>query len=159
MDLADLTNAPRTITLAGREFTVSHMKMKEWGVVQAWIKANIPGPMESLKATNLDELSPFLAHWVTTAAVREEQAWPPRPGSRSWIDALDRVGKDGRLGTVVFMHEALKKHQSTLTYADTETLYDTVEVGEALALFNTVLGIKSGPKDEPPTGGETPTTP
>ena len=157
MDLSSLTNAPQSVEVAGQPFAVSHLTMREWGTVQGWIKANVPGPAESLAAINVDGLSPFAARSLMQVVVKEQQAWPPRVGSREWFDALDRVGKDNRIGAAVLLHTILAKHQPAYTYEQAERLYEAVGYAEALRLTLIAMGVEPDPKAGKPSPPETST--
>lgn len=150
MDLAALTNAPREVTLAGRTFTVSALKLREWGAVQQWVKDNAPSPMESVEAAAIDKLSPYAARMLLSVAVKEQQAWPPRVASSEWFHALDRIGKDGRNGNAVFLLAVLGKHQK-LTEAEAEALIEQVTAAETTRLVAAALGFDD-PAPKAPAG-------
>ncbi len=155
MDLAQLTNAPREIEVAGRTYKVSALKLKEWGSVQAWIKDNVPSPLGALKSADLDGLSNADKRTLLDVAVRQQRDWPPRVGSAAWLEALDHDG-----GHAMFLHAILSKHQPSFTEADAEALAERLTTGEILPLILVGLGIEDErPKNSPaPTEGPNPTT-
>jgi len=141
LSLVGATNTPRTVEIAGKPYRVSALTMAEWGEVQRWIGEQLVSPMDTLASRSIDQLSPFAVHWVTTTAVREQQNWPPRPGSEAWLAAVDRVGRDGRDGNTMLVYAVLRKHQPTLTIEDAEAISQASTVADGAVLLGVALGL------------------
>lgn len=111
----DLTQACRPVTLAGREFPVRSLRLREWGEVQAWLKSVAPNPV-TLAIRSLAEASAQgpVPQTVQDALFRQAQEesrrWPPKVGSMAWINALDEF--DG--GISRFLRAALAPGGTTL---------------------------------------------
>ena len=100
MDMATLTNAPRTVEVGGRPYLVSALTMGEWGRFQAWIKDFVPKPDP-----------PEDADSVLTAL--HNRAWPPAIGSKLWWEALDHPGCwPSFVRTVLGNHQAVSDEES-----------------------------------------------
>lgn len=133
-------NTPRTLTLAGQDYTVSGLTQAEWGPVQAWIEANVTSPAKALDAFNLDALSPYAARMFADVALKAQQAWPPRVGSPAWYDAMSGVGKNGQNGNAVFLLAVIGKHRPGFTYAEAEALYEALGPVDVLPLYVVAMG-------------------
>ena len=154
MDLAQLTNTPREVAVAGKPYKVSALKLKEWGNVQAWIKDNVPSPLGSLKSADLDGLSSADKRTLLDVAVRQQRDWPPRVGSAAWFEALDHDG-----GHAMFLLAILGKHQPDFSESDAEALAERLTNAEILPLVLLGLGIEDDrPKNSSAPQGAQPTT-
>jgi hypothetical protein len=146
MDLATLTNAPRDFALGGTTYQVSALTLKEWGVLQAWIKGHVPGPLALVESAAMGKLSPGHQRQVLEIALREERNWPPRVGSAAWFDALD--GTEG--GNAAFLRTVLAKHQP-FTAEQAAALADRTMTAAIVPLILIALGMElDSPKAEGP---------
>lgn len=124
MDLAQATGAVETIDLAGEEFRVRLLTLKEWGELTAWLKRRNPSPLTRAaraidQAAELGEpLSAAAREQLLEHAQRAALSWPPRIGSQEWLDALDRT--DG--GHAEFIYLALSKTDPAFTRDHAEAL-------------------------------------
>ena len=153
------------VVLGGLPYRVGPLALKEWGEIQAWIKANVPGPV----AVALQQLGAARAAGVTVdpgdraSLLREAnvqaRAWPPRVGTREWWGALD-----SRAADAAFLKVALARHQPTITAEQCAALAESIG-DEALARVARVAfgmtaaadGAESpGPKAQGPPKATTP---
>lgn len=94
MDLAQATNAPERLTLAGREYEVRSLTLAQWGELCAWLKRAKPSPVtEALRALReLAELGTPATELERDALLTHAQlaarTWPPTFGGYRWLDAL-----------------------------------------------------------------------
>lgn len=130
-------NAPIEVTLAGHKYMVSALQLKEWAVVQAWIKANVPGPMRSISSADLENLNESDRRVVLEAAAIAQRSWPPRPGTAAWFHALDHPG-----GHEEFLHAALSKHQPEMTKADVVALSAKLALSDVMPVIMACLGLE-----------------
>lgn len=163
MNTAASVNTPYDIVVGGVTYTISMLEMADWGKVQAWIVANVPGPLEALKGVSLDGMSPATERSLLILAIKEQQKWPPRPGYPDWFDALNRTGKDGREGTTVFLQHAIGKHRPGFSYEDAVALNAACDEGTSTRIINLAFGQEfSDPKASSggsPGADPTPPTP
>ena len=138
MDLAAFVNAPRSVTLDGREYLVSALTLSEWGPIQGWIKRNVPGPVKLLSSEDLSGLTPEDRRAMMAVALEAQRNWPPRIGSLAWFNALDGVG-----GHAEFLFCALSKHQPEFTRADAARLNDRLSTIDVLPVVRACLGSES----------------
>ncbi len=139
MDLATLTNAPRDFTLGGEVFQVSALRLKDWGLIQAWIKDRVPGPVALLSSADMTRLSPGHQRQLLEAALREQRDWPPRVGSSAWFDILDHDG-----GPAKFLEVVLSRHQP-FTAERAAELADRLTTADVVPLILAALGIETAP--------------
>lgn len=136
MDLATFANAPREVILAGHKYWVSALELREWAKVQAWIKANVPGPMRSLSSDDMVNLNDDDRRTAIEAAAIAQRSWPPKPGTAAWFHALDTPG-----GHEAFLHAALSKHQPEITLADVVDLSSGLHVSDVAPIVMVCLGL------------------
>lgn len=137
MDLSTFTNAPKEVTLAGHKYRVSALQLREWGVVQAWIKANVPGPMRAMNSEDLVNLNAEDRRIALESAAIAQRNWPPKPGSAAWFVALDHPG-----GHEEFLFNALTRHQPEMTRADAASLSDRLTLQDVAPVIMVCLGIE-----------------
>lgn len=96
MDIAQATNTPEVLDLAGERFPVRPLTFAEWGQLQAFIKRHAEGPVARVARELRDARAagePYdeeTANQLLSHAHREAVNWPPRVGSWQWFEALDR---------------------------------------------------------------------
>jgi len=141
MDLALMTSAPVPITLAGQPYNVRLLKLREWGALQAWLKASVPSPiaealraLEQLKAAG-EKLDPAIRQAVLDHAQDAARLWPPRVGSVPWITALNSV--EG--GTAKFIETALFVAGYTLIINEVDALEKDSSIDEIADLIRVCL--------------------
>lgn len=134
MDLPTLHNTPRQMTLAGKTFTVSALKQREWAEVQRWIKENSPSPLSVLKSDDLDGLTISDKKELLAQAIKEAVYWPPAVGTPEWWRALMKDGGEAKM-----FHVVLSKHQP-ITEEEATDLAETCSPQEGLDLSRLALG-------------------
>jgi hypothetical protein len=149
MDLAQATGAAEAIDLAGEPHAVRLLTMREWGELTAWLKRAQPSPLtraaiaiqeaedlgQPLSAANQDAL---LDH-----AARASLAWPPRLGSKEWLDAFD--ASEG--GQAQFVFHVLRHADPSITLDRVERLVPRMRSGDFAELLRVALyGTHPAPK-------------
>lgn len=148
--LDELTAAPRTLTLAGRQFTVSPLELREWGDLQGWLKDNGQSPLKAV-APGLDALSDGDRKTVLAMAMEKQLRWPPRVATTEWFEAISgSAGGDAR-----FLWAVLRKHQPGLTLEEADRLAQAASVEESQALVLLAIGVDPPPKSPAPSGTAT----
>jgi hypothetical protein len=162
MDLATLTNAPREVTLAGKVYKVSALTLAEWGELQAWLKDNVPDPVEralaqlaKAKAAGVD-VQPEDRLALLKEARIEAKAWPPRVATTAWIEAIESVGN----GVAMYVFVVLRKHQPGITLEAAKAIANDPDltVPEMTTFARRALGFDD-PKKATGADGGTATTP
>jgi hypothetical protein len=141
MDLSQATGAVETVDLAGEEFPVRLLTLREWGAVTAWLKRANPSPVtRAVRA--IDEAAADGAPLSATArealldhAQRAALSWPPRLGSTDWFDAFDRT--DGGGARLIF--EVLSKADPAFTTERAEALAGRFETRDYSELLRVAL--------------------
>jgi hypothetical protein len=111
LGLDRLTDQPEIVeTIGGQKYGFSELTLEARGRLQAWIKANLADPMESIKAS-LDGLTQEDRNHLLNEARKEKRDWPP-----------DLSTNNGRLailsndhGQTELFFEALKIHHPEIT--------------------------------------------
>ncbi len=106
-DLATLASAAREIALVcGEAVKVAPLALREWAVLQQWIKDKVPSPVvvarDNIKGVDLSKED---RHAILTHAA--SIPWPPRPGTQGWIDAINRA-EDQASASVAFLTAVLR---------------------------------------------------
>jgi hypothetical protein len=141
MDLAQAVGAVEVVDLAGEEFPVRLLTLKEWGAVTAWLKRANPSPVtRAVRA--IDEaaadgapLSAPAREALLDHAQRAALSWPPRLGSSEWFDAIDRT--DGGPAKLIF--EVLSKADAAFTSERAEVLARRFEIRDYSELLRVAL--------------------
>ena len=151
MDLAAFAGADYLdVALDGHPFRVSELTLGEWATVQAWIKAEVPGPLSSLGSPDFRRLPPEVKREVLGAALEKDRtSWPPSIGTRPWFLALDHPG-----GHAVALKAILARHTATITVEDCARLVEVATFDQILPCFTAALGI-FGPKSPAPPPART----
>jgi hypothetical protein len=162
MDLSTLTGAPREVDLAGVRYKVPALKMRDWGLIQAWIKDNVPSPMASIRSEDLSGLSPADKATLMREAIAAQRAWPPRVGTRAWFEAIDHParplpdGSEAPTGTAVLLHTVLRAGQP-FTLAEAIELDARATAADTMAAVLAAMGVDDdAPKPEGAEGATTP---
>lgn len=152
MDLAQFAGADYLdIELAGKKYRVAELTLGEWAPIQAWIKANVPGPLASLASPDFRALPPEVKREVLGIALdKDRQEWPPRISSRGWFLALDHPG-----GHAVLLLALLGKCQA-VTEAECQAIVDAAGFDQILPVVMAGLGL-FGPKSPAPDPSTTTT--
>ena len=124
MDLAQATQATQTVTLAGQQFAVRQLKLREWGQIQSWLKERCPSPIAQA-VEGIAELRrkgvPFdrdTEQALFRQAQDEARNWPPRVATAEWIRTLESA--DG--GRAKFIQHALEASGTALSEDQAEDL-------------------------------------
>jgi len=152
-----MSNACRPVTLAGKQYPVRQLRLREWGELQAWLKSVAPSPVAvALKA--LAEV-PDVPQPVQDALFRQAQdearRWPPKVGSPAWINALEEI--EG--GRAMFLQAALAAGGTELDEEQADRIVDSATAGELGELLMICLfGEPSVPKGAGEATPPSPTT-
>ncbi len=147
MDLAQFAGVDyEEVLLDGTIYKVGRLTMREWALFQAWIKANAPRPLGSLRSEDMEGLSKEDRGVILRAAFEENKAWPPRIGSQAWFKAIDTPG-----GHAELLRAILGKFQPEITLDRCEALAETLDLTGAVMLTCHALGVDPDPKSPPPT--------
>lgn len=103
LTLEQATRAPQPVTLAGQSYPVRQLMLSEWAELQAWLKSVCPSPV-GVAAKALAELQAqgltvptAVQETMFRQAQEESRRWPPKVGTREWLQALDDIeGGRGR---------------------------------------------------------------
>jgi hypothetical protein len=153
-----ITNAARPVTLAGKPYPVRQLKLKEWGELQAWLKAAVPSPVTlAVRALSEAAASGPVPKSVEDALFRQAQEesrrWPPKVGSFPWLRALDDV--EG--GRAMFFRVALRAGGTELSEDEAAALSEATKIDELGELITSCLeGDHRPPKG---VGAATPPSP
>jgi len=145
--LDELTAAPRTLTLAGRQFTVSPLELREWGKLQGWLKDFGQSPLKAV-AAGLESLSEADRRTVLSMAMEKQLRWPPRVATTEWFEAISSATG----GDAQFLWAVLSKHQPDLTIEEADRLAQSASVEESQALVLLAIGLEPPPKSPAPSG-------
>lgn len=117
MDLSVVVGAAEEIDLAGAEYSVRLLTLREWGEISAWLKRRSPSPVTRAgraidqAAADGEPLSIETREILLDHAQRAALSWPPRLGSTDWFESIDRA--DG--GQAYLLHQVLSKADKTFT--------------------------------------------
>lgn len=148
MDLTELTDEPElTVTIAGKTLHFSELRIGSLAKLQAWIKANIPDPLVSLRERLKGYPESAIAQ-VTAEARRETPNWPPVIGTNQAAIVLM-----GSLeGQVQALWVGLQFHQPGTTFEDAERVYWAMKRSrdEKLVkrIYGTLFGTANPERDE-----------
>lgn len=150
MDFIQATNTPVMLELGGAKYKVRTLNFRELAPLSAWIEEHVPSPLDSaMKAIGrFQDPDPRVEETLLEYATNAMLSWPPRPGTKTWFDALD--GADGGLTELVYT--ILSKTIPNLDRAKAESIKNTMTVEEFLELvYLGVMGVrpKKG-EDVPP---------
>jgi hypothetical protein len=94
MDLTQATGVPEPVELAGQDYPVRLLTMREWAALSAWLKKESPSPVtraaQAIKQARLAG-EPFDIATEKALLDHAQQAalnWPPRIGSSEWFEAI-----------------------------------------------------------------------
>lgn len=150
-DVSILSAAPVEITIDGAAYKVGPLKIRELGLLQAWVKTQVPHPIEAIKP-HLTGLPEVVQIAMAESARQEAKSWPPQVGS---IEA-NRLfsGADGEKELLFVI---LSKYQPHLTRADTDAMADRLSLAEFKAIADVAFGKGPDlPKPEGPDAGQSP---
>src|SRR4051812_24819181 len=115
MDLAQITNQPVEIEIAGRKFLFRELNFEALGRLQQWIKDHTPHPITSLMPF-LKGVSAEHAATLLEGARRDALAWPPKIGTAAGAVALMET-EEGQKATLL---EALRAMQPGTTREESD---------------------------------------
>jgi hypothetical protein len=152
MDLVQATGIPETLTLGDIAYQVRLLTMREWAVVQSYLKSQLPSPVTRAyiaiqqaknEGTPIDQAT---EDRMLDRAEQKALAWPPKLGSEAWFDALSAAtGGDAKL-----LYEILSKCQLDFTLDKAEQLSPKLSSDDWANLIRVSLwGTHPRPKDEP----------
>lgn len=154
MDLAEASNQPVELDLAGETYRARCLTLAEWGELQAWYKRAVPSPLERVaralqSAEARGEPVPrWVAEILADQAIGASAVWPPRLGTAEWLRGLDSA----EAGVAEFVWHALRRDNPGLTREAAANLSDRAAQPELNALLNVaVFGRPPDPKSPAPT--------
>lgn len=163
MDLAQATGVPEPVELAGQDYPVRLLTMREWAALSSWLKKESPSPVtraaQAIKQARLAG-EPFDIATEKALLDHAQQAalnWPPRIGSSEWFEAISRV--DG--GDVRLLYEVLSKTDLGFTLEKAEALAPRIDREEWADLVRvSFYGTHPVPKPTPaPASTSAPVSP
>ena len=153
MDLIQATNAPVPLELAGSNYPARALKFKEWGAFQAWLERALPNPiaravraLDQLRASGTPA-DPATEELVLDHAQKEAAAWPPRVGSKAWLDAVDAAPS----GLAELVRACLAPTNPAFDAAAAEALAERLAAPDVVRLVNLcVFGVRDPKAPGPP---------
>ena len=111
LGLDQLTDQPEyTATIGGQEYGFSELTLESKGRLQAWIRKNLPDPMEQVK-TILDGLTQEDRNHLLNEARKERKDWPPDLSTNAGRVAI--LSTDA--GQAELFFEAFRAHYPEIT--------------------------------------------
>lgn len=136
MDLAEASNQPIPVALAGREYPARCLSAREWGEMQAWFKRACPSNTETTARAIVAAESrgepwpPELRRLALDVAADKDRHWPPRVGTAAWLAEVDAA--EG--GPAEFVYCVLSRTVPGLTRDDAARIADGAAGVELAAL-------------------------
>lgn len=121
MDLAQHTDQPTPFMIGGVEYLLSELTIASLGRLQAWIKTNVPHPIDAIKP-HLAGLDSECKAILLDQARKESQSWPPIMGTQ----AAARLLSERPDFQVELFWEGLKQHKADATRTEAERLFRKV---------------------------------
>jgi hypothetical protein len=157
--LAELTNAPVTISIGGLDFEARAVTLDEWGGLQRWYGLHVAHPVGKL-ATAIEAAerakNPIPKHlqtWMFEAALAIP--FPPRIGTRAWVEGLDET--EG--GIAQLLLAILGPCNEGFDLAEAESLAEVATTEELITLQSVAFtGRLPDPKSEGSESMETTTS-
>jgi hypothetical protein len=87
LDYARATGAPRTVTLAGRDYRVHKIRPRDLGELEAWFKDVTPDPRVEARKF-MEGLPDAVAKHMWDRALEDARGWPPRLDSDAGSDLM-----------------------------------------------------------------------
>lgn len=143
-DLSVVSAAPVTVTVDGVDYKIGPLKVRELGLLQAWIKEQVPHPIEAVKG-HLGGLPEPLQIALLEGARKDAYRWPPKLNSPEANTLL--AGEEGEKELV---HLIFTKHQPSLTRADTDAIAGKLGLDDFKRVAEVAFG--KGP-DAPKSAG------
>src|SRR4051794_27592650 len=82
MDLATLTNTPRTLTVDGRDYRIHPLTLNDLGELQEWVNTQLPDPVEAIAdSPGFKRLPPEAQKYAIRCAVELASKGKRRLGS------------------------------------------------------------------------------
>jgi hypothetical protein len=156
LDLTDLTDEPEfTTTIGGKTYHFSELPIGHLAKLQAWIKANVPDPLVTLRERLAGYPESVVAQ-LTADVRRETPTWPPMVGTSEAAVALMGTQQ----GQVYSLWVGLLVHQPAATIEDADRLYRTLKKmrdGKLVKkIFRTIFGTAVSERDEDEDQEESP---
>ena len=138
MDLSAFAGADYLdVELAGTAYRVGELTLREWAPVQAWIKANVPGPLSSLGSPDFKALPKEVKRELQALALEQDRSgWPPMVGTVGWFRALDHPG-----GHEVVLLAVLARHRPGTTLDECRAILEKATYAEFLPAIAAALGM------------------
>lgn len=156
-DIATLTATPRTVKLAGRNYSVRPLTLGDYGKLQAWLESQMPDTLGLVLSHCRDGVPvPLQKHMISEAL---QQASRPRiklgsPEADAMLATMDGAKQMIRLGISrcdpTFDDAAA---QALFEQASAEELAAAIQVMTADLAFSAGVDEDGNPKAKPPTGG------
>lgn len=156
-------NSTEPVTIAGKTFPVRQLKFHEWADLQSWLKSVCPSPVavaiqavEEMAAQGI-RVSKETRQVMFEQAQEESRRWPPKIGSRAWLQALDDI--EGAIAQ--FIRVAIASGGTSLSEVEANDLAQNVSIFDMGNLIRVCLhGEYPIPKPTMiPTGSTTESTP
>lgn len=160
MDLATLTNAPRTLRIGGLDYKVRALTFAEWGTLHGWLRDNVDDPVtEALRQVEKARakgvaVSPEAEGLLLRSAREDAKRWPPTAMTGQWFALLGTCPG----GSSQFLLAMLRPLQPSITDEQVAGIEAAMTSEEVDAIIAAALGRDPAPKDGPPAGGEETTT-
>ncbi len=149
MNLADLTAAPRTATIGGKTFPIKPLRPRDLGIVEAWIRDHVPGPLAAIRpALDLYAGDPEAKRVLLERAYADQLTWPPAITSpEGWALAIGQA-------RAAFLAAILRRGGAEVGTAEAEAQADEMD----FATWERVLLLAMGkdPDDPKSLPGTTP---
>lgn len=118
MDIAQHTDQPARVEIAGVAYGFSELPIEALGRLQQWIKDHHPNPMEVIKP-HLDGFAAADRAEIIRQARQEAASWPPQVGTGRGAQAL--LGDEA--GQREAFYEGLRVHQPNTTRKQADRLF------------------------------------
>lgn len=122
-DYARATSQPRTITIEGVDYRVSRWTPSILGEIQAWLKTQVPNPMETAKEF-MKDLPESLQKEIWMQAREDAKEWPPDINSSIGQRLLVETAE----GTARLVYALLRRNAATLTLEKARDMADRMEL-------------------------------
>jgi hypothetical protein len=141
MDLAEHTDQPTEVIVAGKTYLFSELTIEAMGRLQAWIKANVPHPLKALQG-QLDGFSAEDRATLLDQARKEAAHWPPSIGTPAAAQAL----ASSREGMAEVIYEGLRGANPEAPRDSAISILKSIRRDEAKSreVFGIIYGLDEG---------------
>jgi hypothetical protein len=141
VDSAEASNQPIELALGGEAYRAKALTRREWGELQAWLKREVPGPIERVASAASEAeargcpIPQATLRAMADRAIERAAHWPPAPGSNEWLDLLNTT--EG--GEDEFVWHALRRDNPTLSRDGVAPLIARMSGPEMIDLISVAL--------------------